>query len=281
MYLGKIWFNLLGHLNPEPVIYRLSQLGILTQCNVENILANPTRHAKSSALLHLVPSKGPAAFQNFCRALSCTGQQRLRTLINPDGNKWSVSDRLLIEYEGGQSLFMKKGERMLAISCEGWTRLMKHIPEIQIHLDKESEVKLLLDHDQYVVVCKFQDQMYVGFHFYAGHSIVRGSGFNISMTEWTSFLQLMDTINQEVDLSQSVSYPVNSYELIKHCYHYLLERQIVHLRDGNCFGCQNDCPGQKNHMEGGCLSEWNESVNKYFAEAVIKFDRGVFLQVTR
>ena len=79
--------QLVRNLNPEAVIYRLSQLGILTQCNVENILANPTRHAQSSALLHLVPSKGPAAFQNFCRALSCTGQQRLRTLINPDGNK--------------------------------------------------------------------------------------------------------------------------------------------------------------------------------------------------
>ena len=86
-----------------------------------------------------MPSKGPAAFQNFCRALSCTGQQRLRTLINPDGNKWSVSDRLLIEYEGGQSFFMRKGKRMLVISLEGWT-LMKHISEIKIHLDKESEV---------------------------------------------------------------------------------------------------------------------------------------------
>ena len=82
----------------------------------------------------------------------------------------------------------------------------------------------------------------------------------------------MDTINQEVDLFQSVSYPVNSYELIKHCYHYLLERQIVHLRDGNCLGCQNDCPGQKDHKEGGCLSECNELVIKYFAEAVIKLD---------
>ena len=35
---------------------------------------------------------------------------------------------------------MKKGKRMLVISLEGWTPLMKHISEITIHLDKESEV---------------------------------------------------------------------------------------------------------------------------------------------
>ena len=71
--LRKNLVQLVRNLNPEPVIYRLSQLGTLTQCNAENILANPTSHAKSNALLHLMPSKGPAAFQNFCHALSCTG----------------------------------------------------------------------------------------------------------------------------------------------------------------------------------------------------------------
>ena len=42
---------------------------------------------------------------------------------------------------------------------------------------------------------------------------------------------------------------------------YILEKIIIRLRDGNCYGCQNDIPGQHDHMQGGCLCEWEETVN--------------------
>ena len=86
--LRKNLVQLVRNLNPEPVIYRLSQLGILTQCNVENILANPTRHAKSSV-------KRPCCISEF---LSCTKLYWTATSENIKLIQMETSGQLVIDY---------------------------------------------------------------------------------------------------------------------------------------------------------------------------------------
>ena len=61
----------------------------------------------------------------------------------------------------------------------------------------------------------------------------------------------------------------------------ILEKIIIRLRDGNCYGCQNDIPGQHDHMQGGCLCEWEETVNQYLADAVNGFNVLLYAGVVR
>ena len=47
---------------------------------------------------------------------------------------------------------------------------------------------------------------------------------------------------------------------------FLTNQLPISLRYSKCIGCEYDLPGQRDHMEGGCLTEWNETVDKYFSE---------------
>jgi hypothetical protein len=42
----------------------------------------------------------------------------------------------------------------------------------------------------------------------------------------------------------------------------VLARIIVEEVTGNCQGCMYEAPGQVAHMEGGCLTEWEELVDQ-------------------
>lgn len=50
---------------------------------------------------------------------------------------------------------------------------------------------------------------------------------------------------------------------------YVLTEKIIWLRSELCFGCANNRPGQKDHMEkgSGCLTDWSENVTEYLEEA--------------
>ena len=47
--------------------------------------AEPTRSAKASALLSLLPRRGPTAFKFFVEALVVSGQKYLASLLDPGG----------------------------------------------------------------------------------------------------------------------------------------------------------------------------------------------------
>ena len=70
-------------------------------------------------------------------------------------------------------------------------------------------------------------------------------------------------------------------EIKEACYMYLLEKNIIRLRDGNCYGCQNNRPGQNDHMQGGCLCEWEETVYQYLTDAVNGFNVLLYADVVR
>lgn len=48
---------------------------------------------------------------------------------------------------------------------------------------------------------------------------------------------------------------------------HLIHGKVQKLAAQNCYGCKNDRPGQKDHMEAGCLSEISEQVSAYYEEA--------------
>ena len=93
----------------------------------------------------MLPKCGDA----FCRALTSTDQEQLGINIQPEGVNWSISLRSVhvLTYDG----------QILAL--HPYT-----VPEVQAHLDKQPEVKLLVHGDLYVITSCFQDHIYVGLH---------------------------------------------------------------------------------------------------------------------
>ena len=121
--------------------------------------------------------------------------------------------------------------------------------------------------------------MYVGFHKFVGQEIIQG--FNLTMDEWTEFLTVMESITEEVNESQPNTLHYTLHELIHLSYIYILEREIIARAHNNCFGCEQGAPGQRDHMESGCLSEWEDLVHQYYPEAVMAFSRPLFAEVCR
>ena len=50
---------------------------------------------------------------------------------------------------------------------------------------------------------------------------------------------------------------------------FILRREILRLMDENCYGCRVDHPSQSQHMEGGCLMEWEDAVDTYFHRSLL------------
>ena len=271
---------LVHEMNPEPLIIRLKQLGVFSQSTVENIQVLPTRRGKNGEIISALKRSGPSAFKQFCRALSSTNQCHIRIKIQPEGVKWSVDLRTVITYDG-ETLNLHKSRRSMTVTVNEWNNLMRHIPQIQANLDLKSDIKLQLQDDLYVVTGNFQDHMYVGFHRLVGEEMLQGSGFNVNMEEWTEFLTVMDTITEEINESHPKTYELDIYKLINFCHMYILKRDIQGRANNNCYGCQNDSPGQRDHMEAGCLSDYSERVQRYYPEAIVNLSRPLFAEVCR
>ena len=66
-------------------------------------------------------------------------------------------------------------------------------------------------------------------------------------------------------------------DLIKWILLYFYRDAITNCTKEHCYGCEADRPGQRDHMEGGCLTDWIGAVDKYFPEVNDKVSR---LEVT-
>ena len=121
--------------------------------------------------------------------------------------------------------------------------------------------------------------MYVAFHKFVGPEIIQG--FDLTMDEWTEFLTVMESITEEVNESQPNTLHYTLHELIHLSYIYILERDILVRAHYNCFGCEQEAPGQRDHMESGCLCELGDLVHQYYPEAVMAFPRPLFAEVCR
>ena len=276
--LRKNRLCLLERMNPEPVVQRLYRQNMMSQIVLESIQALPTRYEKNAALVNYLPKRGPKVFQLFCRASSISGQYPLRQKIQPEGVKWCVDLRTVITYDG-KTLSLHKGTRSVPITLNQWNKLMQCIPEIQGNLEGSKNIKLHLEGDLYVITSDIQGLMYVGFHKFVGQEIIQG--FNLTMDEWTEFLTVMESITEEVNESQPNTLHYTLHKLIHLSYIYILEREIIARAHYNCFGCEQGAPGQRDHMESGCLSVYEDLVHQYYPEAVMAFSRPLFAEVCR
>ena len=68
--------------------------------------------------------------------------------------------------------------------------------------------------------------------------------------------------------SRKVKLPVGEH-LVKLCYYYLLKKTIEELQKKNCYGCEQDHPSQRQHLDG-CLQEFDDAVERYFDVAVLE-----------
>ena len=176
-------------------------------------------------------------------------------------------------------LSLHKGTRSVPIMLNQWSNLMQYIPEIQENLEGHKNIKMHLEGDLYVVTSDIQGLMYVGFHQFVGQEIMHG--FNLTMEEWTEFLTVMESIIEELNESHPNFHDLEIRDLICLCYIYILERNIIARAHNNCHGCQQGSPGQQDHMESGCLSEWEDLVYQYYPEAVAAVSRPFFAEVCR
>ena len=85
------------------------------------------------------------------------------------------------------------------------------------------------------------------------------------------------------ELKQSEPY-FNDLEisnLIRLCYIYTLESELIARAHNNCHWCQQDSPGHSDHMENSCLAEREEVVCQYYQESVTAFSRPLVAEVCR
>ena len=75
--------------------------------------------------------------------------------------------------------------------------------------------------------------------------------------------EVADT-SQTIIVSRDIAVP-ETKDLIKWMYLYQIKKGIISLRDSRCYGCEIDSPGQREHMEYGCLGEWADVVDMYFS----------------
>ena len=74
--------RLVEDLDALPLLDYLCQEAILSGEEVDLITAQPTRASQTRKLLDILPTRGPQAFDTFCRALERTNVQRhLVTLL--------------------------------------------------------------------------------------------------------------------------------------------------------------------------------------------------------
>ena len=277
--LKKNRLYLLEAMNPEPVLQRLYQQNMMSQVVLESIQALPTRYEKNAALVTYIPKRGPNVFQLFCRALTASGQNYIRNKIQPEGVTWSIGLSTVLKYDG-ETLHLQKGNRSISITHSEWNNFIRYISKILENLDpcKDSKFRLS-DENLYVTISKHQAHKYVGFHRGASED---GSGVTMDMDEWGEFLECVaERVIEELNESHPNFHDLEIRDLIRLCYIYILEKNIIARAHNNCHGCQQDSPGQRDHMESGCLSEWEDLVYQYYPEAVAAFSRPLFAEVCR
>ena len=210
--------RLVQEMDPEPVLQRLKDLNVLTDCQCESIMVKPAKHEKNGAILDIVPKKGPEAFKKFCQSLTASGNDQLRRLIDGNIPCWRLSERTVLTVRA-RGIMLQRGPRRVNIPFEAWIRLMELIPNIQQTVNnwtqtEVSEEQFPLSEGKSVLVSVFQEKMYVGFHSFENGVLVKGEGLNLGMEEWTVFLQVMDSIHEEVCCCKPAESAPDTYRLI-------------------------------------------------------------------
>ncbi len=275
--LKKNRLCLLEGMNPEPVVQRLYQQNMMSQIILESIQALPTRYEMNAALVTYLPKCGQGAFQLFCRALSASGQNHIRNKIQPEGEKWCIGLGTVLTYDG-ETLHLQKGSSSIFIVHSEWNNLIRYIPKILENLDpcKDSMFRLS-DENLYVTTSKHRAHKHVGFH---RGTIGGGSGVTMDIDEWSDFLECVaESVIEELNQSHPNFHDLEFHDLKRLCYIYILERDIIARAHDNCYGCQQDSAGQIDHMENGCLSDWEDLVHQYYLEAVAAFSMPLFAEV--
>ena len=244
--LREIRVFLLDNLNPEPEMQRLYQQNMISQVMMKSIKAFSTRYEKNVALMDYLAKRGSTAFHLFCRTLSASHQHHIRRQIQPEGVTWSIGLRTVITYDG-ETLCLQKGSRSLSITHSKWNNLILYIPKILENLDPCKDSKFhLSDANLYVTTSKHQAHKYVGFHRGISGD---GSGVTMDMDEWGDFLECVaESVIEELNESHPNFHDLEIIDLIHLCYIYILERDIIARAHFNCFGCENESPGQRDHM---------------------------------
>ena len=86
-----------------------------------------------------------------------------------------------------------------------------------------------------------------------------GSGVTMDMDEWGDFIECVaESVIDELNESHPSFNDLEIKDLIRLCYIYILERDIIVRAHYNCYGCQQEAPGQRDHMENGCLADWED-----------------------
>ena len=97
---------------------------------------------------------------------------------------------------------------------------------------------------------------------------------SITHSEWNNLILYIPKILENLDpckdskfclsdenLYVTITSDFNDLEikdLIHLCYIYILERDIIARAHYNCYGCQQEALGQRDHMENGCLADWED-----------------------
>ena len=104
----------------------------------------------------------------------------------------------------------------------------------------------------------------------------------MDMDEWGDFIECVaESVIDELNESHPGFNDLEIKDLIRLCYIYILERDIIARAHYNCYGCQQEAPGQRDHMENGCLADWEDLVHQYYPEAVMAFSRPLFAELCR
>ena len=126
---------------------------------------------------------------------------------------------------------------------------------------------------------KHQAHKYVGFHRGISED---GSGVTMNIDKWGDFLECVaGPVMEKLNKSDPYFHDLEISDLIRLCYIYILERDIIARDHNNCHGCQQDSPGQRDHMQTGCLSGWEDLVYQYYPESVAAFSRPLFTEDCR
>ena len=109
-----------------------------------------------------------------------------------------------------------------------------------------------------------------------------GSGVTMDIDEWGDFIECVaESVIDELKESHPGFNDLEIKDLIRLCYIYILERDIIARAHYNCYGCQQLALSQRDHMENGCLADWEDLVHQYYPEAVMAFSRPLFAEICR
>ena len=268
--------QLYRNMEPDPVVFRLRQLGTLTDFQTEEILVKLHKNLKNNAILTLLPKLGPMAFHQFCQALTASGSHHLRILLTPNIPTWKLSDRTQVVLTE-KGIAFQCDTKTIHLTLEGYQQLQLISPKIDEALQKLQSIEYYIQPTRKIVVCNILGIMYV---VVSERNLVN-IDIQLTTKEWIVFTQAANEIHEELSASRPTdSCRHNEYELIEIAYVFLIENFLHKLMQERCPGCAIDACGQLAHMKDGCQTKFSEAIYHHLQEVKGKVTRTLLLDVT-